>query len=277
MRVTRITTYPLKSGAGVRTDHAVVTPIGLEHDRRWVALDPEGNRVSARECHALLGVTATPTDDGVRLSDRAGASLEVAAPGPDAPTTPTRMSRVDELVLADGDAHGWLSHRLGRDVRLAYLADLRAREIGASHGGRPGETMSLADAGPILLVTEASVDRLRDLVAEETGVPWLDRDAALERFRPSVVVDGELPFAEDDWQRVRIGEVTYRLGELCDRCVLTTIDLDTLETTHEPIRTLARHRRWDGVTWFGIRLIPELPPGARETLRSGDEVEQLDP
>ena len=220
----------------------VVTGQGLEHDRRWVALDPDGNRVSARECHALLGVTATPVDGGVRLADRTGSWIEVETPGPEAPTTPTRMSRIDELPLAADDAHAWLSERLGIDVRLAHLADVGAREIGESHGGRPGETMSLADAGPILLVTEASVDRLRDLVAQESGEEWLDREAAIERFRPNVVVDGDEPFAEDDWQRVRIGEVTYRLGELCDRCVLTTIDRDTLRTTPEPIRTSRRRR-----------------------------------
>ena len=275
MRVTRISTYPLKSAAGVRADQAVVTPIGLEHDRRWVALDPEGNRVSARECHALLGLTATPTERGLRLSDRAGASLDVAIPGPDAPSVPTRMSRLDALVLADPAASAWLTERLGRDVRLAHLADVRAREIGESHGGRPGETMSLADAGPVLLATEASTDRLRDLVAQESGEPWLDRDAALERFRPNIVVDGDEPFAEDRWRRVRIGEVTYRQGELCDRCVLTTIDLATLETTREPIRTLARHRRWDGATWFGVRLIPEVMPGDVRRVTLGDEVEQL--
>ena len=64
-----------------------------------------------------------------------------------------------------------------------------------------------------------------------------------------------------------IGGTTYRHGELCDRCVMTTIALDTLETTREPIRTLSRHRRWDGTTWFGVRLVPELD-GARPTSRS---------
>ena len=43
---------------------------------------------------------------------------------------------------------------------------------------------------------------------------------------------------------------------LCDRCVMTTIDPVTLAGGKEPIRTLARHRRWAGKTWFGIRLAP---------------------
>jgi len=43
---------------------------------------------------------------------------------------------------------------------------------------------------------------------------------------------------------------------VCDRCVMTTIDPITLVGGKEPIRTLARHRRWDRKTWFGTRLVP---------------------
>ena len=38
----------------------------------------------------------------------------------------------------------------------------------------------------------------------------------------------------------------------------------------EPIATLARHRKWDGATWFGMNLVPD-DPGAMITV--GDEVE----
>ena len=59
----------------------------------------------------------------------------------------------------------------------------------------------------------------------------------------------------------------------CDRCVLTLVDPDTASKGKEPIATLARHRRWDGATWFGMNLIPDTP-GA--TIRVGDEVEILE-
>jgi uncharacterized protein YcbX len=41
----------------------------------------------------------------------------------------------------------------------------------------------------------------------------------------------------------------------------------------EPITSLARHRRWDGKTWFAANLVPDTP-GA--VLRVGDEVEVLE-
>lgn len=272
MRVTRLTTYAVKSVGGVSTDRATVTPQGLAGDRRWAVVDAQGRPVTARECHALLGVTAEPGPDGVvRLTGRDGDRHDVAPPAPGAETVAVGLSRVDRLTLGDAVASRWLSSQVGRDVRLVHLTDVASRAIGASHGGRPGESMNLADAGPLLLVSEASVDRLRDWVLEESQEEWLPLPEAVERFRPNITVDGGAPFAEDDWERVSIGDVVYRRGELCDRCVMTTISLDTLETTREPIRTLARHRRWAGDTWFGVRLIPELA-GPTAPIAVGDRV-----
>jgi hypothetical protein len=91
----------------------------------------------------------------------------------------------------------------------------------------------------------------------------------MERFRPNVVLDGDLePFAEDDWVEVQVGEVRLRVSEPCDRCPVPGIDPATQQVTGEPLRTLARHRRRDGRTWFGIRLVP-VTTGA---VRVGDPV-----
>jgi len=145
--------------------------------------------------------------------------------------------------------------------------------------------MSLADAGPVLLASEQSMAQLNDWIradAAEADVPDLDPDDLSDagagpvvepldilRFRANIVVDGDEPFAEDAWSGVRIGDVDFRTTELCDRCVMTTIDPVTLAGGKEPIRTLARHRRWDRRTWFGIRLVRT---GGGSTLRVGDPV-----
>jgi uncharacterized protein YcbX len=53
--------------------------------------------------------------------------------------------------------------------------------------------------------------------------------------------------------------VRFRVSGVCDRCVMTTIDPVTLAHGTEPIRTLAKHRRWHGKTWFGAWLVPQEP------------------
>lgn len=73
---------------------------------------------------------------------------------------------------------------------------------------------------------------------------------------------------EDHWSAVTIGEVRFRVAKPTDRCVMTTIEPETLETSKEPIRTLARHRLFDHKTMFAIHLIPE----STGRIGVGDEV-----
>ncbi len=272
MRITGLGLFPVKSLGGVDLTESVVTPLGLDGDRRWAVIDDQGRTLSSLERARLLGVRATPTPTGVRLT-RDGVVLDVDVPGPEAPLVTTTLSRVDHLRAADPTASRWLSEVVGRDVALVHQGDDLTRSVSEGHGGRPGDRLSLADTNPLHLVTESSVDRLRDWVTETQGEEWLPREEAVRRFRPNLVVDGDEPFAEDRWLRVRIGSSTYRLGELCDRCTMTTVDRDQ-STTKEPIRTLARHRRWDGATWFGVRLVPELD-GSTARIAVGDEVTVL--
>ncbi|WP_353814895.1 MOSC domain-containing protein [Agromyces sp. SYSU T00266] len=165
--------------------------------------------------------------------------------------------------LEGDEADAWLSARMRMPLRLVWQPDPLQRPVNTTHGGLPGDGLSLADAGPLLVASEASLTQLDDWTPDD--VPPLD----VVRFRPNVVIDGDEPFAEDSWGRVRIGDVRFRFGEVCDRCVVTTIDPVTLVRGKEPIRTLAKHRKWDGATWFGVRLIPELDGDGGADARSG--------
>ena len=137
------------------------------------------------------------------------------------------------------------------------------------HGGTLDDPLALTDTGPVHVTTTASLHRLDAWAAEvhdervqaalEAGKPAPEPHHPLDmrRFRPNLVVDGDLePFAEDGWGRLRVGEVELRFADQCGRCVLTTIDPDTQVTGKEPLRTLARHRRRDGEVWFGIQMVP---------------------
>ena len=269
--MTRLRVYPVKSFAGLDIDSARVLPWGLADDRRWAVVDPDGEPVTAREANVLLSLTAEVLDDGGLLlaeRDREVEPLRVTLPESVDPIA-VGHSRQGAALPAGADADAWLTARLGRSVRLVWQPDPMVRSVSPSHGGQPDDRVSLADVGPLLLANESSLAQLNRWTDDET--PLLD----MLRFRPNVVVDGDpdQPFAEDAWPFVQLGEVRFRVSGVCDRCVMTTIDPVSLARGKEPIRTLAKHRRWDGKTWFGVWLVPDLAAApANATVAVGDTV-----
>lgn len=263
--------YPVKSLGGVAEDEMAIDATGPLGDRRWALVDPDGSRVAARTVPTLLGLTAEPTATGIVLSDRDGDRLAVSEPGEEAPVVATSISRRPTLTVADNAASAWISDRIGQPLTLVFQRSDQPRTVSAEHGGLPGDLMGLADAGPLLLVTEESVRQVADWVDDESP-DWRDVRTAARRFRPNLLVRGAPAFSEDHWARIRVGDTWLRRSEDCDRCVMTSIDHTSLRTTKEPIRALARHRRRDGTTWFGVRYVPEVPTGVVRRLRVGDTV-----
>nr|WP_210728173.1 MOSC N-terminal beta barrel domain-containing protein [Cellulomonas septica] len=256
--------FPVKSLRGFDVPEADVDPWGVRGDRRWMVVTGDGTVLTAREHPRMLGVRATPGAGSLRLTADGAADLVVAEPVDAQPDVPVGLSRLDRATAAGADVDAWLSDVLGRSVRLVWLDDPRRRSVSLDHGGRPGDALNLSDAGPLLVTTEASMAALNAWIADRvletadpTGAPQPPAPLPMERFRPNLVVGGDLePFEEDRWAGLRVGGVELRFAERCDRCSLTTVDLDALVTTKEPIRTLARHRREDGKTWFGVRMVP---------------------
>lgn len=283
MLVTSLLIYPVKSMGGVAVDTAGIEPWGIAGDRRWGLIDPCGGKITAREVHGLLRFRAEVLGERtIRISDRDGASILAAAPvGED--QVPVSHSRQGHARLAAAGVSDWLTDRIGMPVRLVWQDDPTVRVLAQDKGGTPGEHVSLADAGPLLLASQASMSQLNAWITAEADLPvapGLDpadlstgpgasEAVDILRFRPNVVINGDEAFAEDAWPTVRIGNLRFRTTMVCDRCVMTTIDPLTLAGGKEPIRTLARHRRWNRKTWFGTRLVP-LGTG---TISVGDAVE----
>jgi uncharacterized protein len=165
----RIHIYPVKSLAGVDLEEAEVEPWGLRHDRRWLLLNPDGSVLTAREQHELLALKATPLEDGsIGLTGRDSSTLRVNAPV-DGAHLPTTLSRLESVRSAGPEADHWLSDQLGQPVRLGWLDDPRRRTVSEAHGGHPGDHLNLADTGPLLLTTQASLRQLNQWIAEDAA------------------------------------------------------------------------------------------------------------
>ena len=245
-------------------------------------VDLGGEVVTARERPRLVLVTPLPAaDGGIRLTGPAMPDLAVGVPV-DGELVPVAVWESKLLATpASAEADVWLSEVAGEPVRLVYLDDPMRRRPDPVYS-RDSDRVSFADGYPLLLTVESSLGALNDLIA--AGPLASEGPLPMRRFRPNVVVAGTSPWAEDGWRRLRIGDVVFRSVKGCGRCVLTTIDPDTAVTGKEPIATLARCRRWDGKVWFGVNLIPDVPPpggaasamGPVGALTVGDPVEILE-
>ncbi|MGV9350352.1 MOSC domain-containing protein [Streptomyces spiralis] len=263
--------HPVKAFRALGLREAVVEPWGLAGDRRWVLIDDGGKVVTQRQQPYLaLAVAELVPGGGLRLSAPGREPIVVPVPEPGATVTVDVFGDKVEAVPADASAHAWCSGLVGAGVRLVHMDDPATRRSIDPDYALPGETVSFADGYPLLLTSLASLDSLNSLIAE--GDHAEEGPLPMNRFRPSVVVGGTGAWAEDDWRRITIGEVAFRVARPCGRCVVTTTDQATAARGKEPLRTLARHRRFGGALLFGQNLVPE----ATGTIRVGDPVTILE-
>lgn len=269
LRVSGLFIYPVKSCRGLSVDSAEVDALGVVGDRRFLVVDETGKFLTQRT-HARMALIATALDpEHLTLSAEGAGAVSVArAPDPAAPLRSVTVWKHSGLQAEDCGAEvaQWLSDFLGAKLALVRIGPAFERNV-LKKAGRPGDCFSFADGSPVLVCGEASLADLNDRIVERGGEP-----VPMDRFRPNVVVSGGTPFAEDEWPRVRIGDVVLRAAGKSDRCIVTTTDQLTGERGKEPLRTLATFRR-DPVeptsVYFGANFINESKRG---TLRVGCEV-----
>ncbi|MDH3426899.1 MAG: MOSC domain-containing protein [Gemmatimonadota bacterium] len=264
LRVAALFRYPLKSAAGQRCNSLQLDRFGVQGDRRWMIISAEGLPITQREIPSLALLRARAEADSLTLTwgGSAPAMLRVAIPGADSPRVAvTIWDDSVRLSSADSDAAQWLSTRLGREARLAYMPDDVERPVNPRYA-RSSDRTALTDGYPLHLIGSGSLQDLNRRLANPIGV---------ERFRPNVYVEGPEPFSEDTWRRIRIGECGFRVVKPCPRCSVTTVDPETGERGKEPLRTLTRYRKREGGVMFGQNVIHD---GSGE-IRVGDQVQVL--
>ncbi|WP_174873201.1 MOSC domain-containing protein [Vogesella oryzae] len=259
MELSQLYLHPLKSCHGIAVPQAEVTPQGLLHDRVWLLVRPDGSQITARTHHRLVLVEAQHLLDD---------SWQFRAPGAGEFITRSRQFAAphraqvwkSEFTAWQGDAaaDAWFSAYLGEPVQLLWLGSSTRRFKDTAL------PLSFADGAPFLLIGEASLDDLNQRLAAPVS---------MRHFRPNLVVKGAFPFEEDEWQRVRIGEVEFEVVSRCTRCIFTTIDPQTAQPHEEkqPLATLMGYRRMPEGVCFGVNLL------ARNSgrLQLGDAVEVL--
>jgi uncharacterized protein len=239
LELTRLFIYPLKSAQGIEVSSAQIGERGLEHDRRFMLVDPEGNLVTARQHARLLRVSTRIEAGQLILSEQHMPDLRVALQ----PEGSERRVRVwaDWMLALDvgAEASAWFSHLFATSLRLVWMPERSERRMNPDFGP---SRLSFADGNPLHLIHESSLRDLENRVGMRLDV---------ELFRPNLVVSGMEAYAEDTWSKLRLDTLELKVHEACARCMMVNLDHQTGNIGVEPLRTLARFRRHGKKVLFG--------------------------
>jgi len=230
--------YPVKSMMGEELNTALFTARGVFGDRAFALLDPAtGKVVSAKN----------PRKWGRMFDFRASF---VAPPEPGSPRPPVRVTLPDGTDLrSDRDDIGMAaSQAFGHHLKFVtaaperpsleeYWPDIEGLAFRETVTDEPMPKDTFFDASPVLLVTTATLDRLREAYPEGRF--------EVRRFRPNVVVGTDRRgFVENDWigHTVELGgEVALRVDKSCGRCVMTTLPQGDLPQDYGILKAAAKH------------------------------------
>jgi hypothetical protein len=240
--------YPIKACRGFDVESALVERMGLQDDRRMMVVTPEGDLLTQREYSKLAWVLPTLNNGFITLSapDFDSVQFTIQKTGTTQPVNIWHTKGVAAIDQGDESAQ-WFSDWLGAPVRLVHIAPGIQRRIKPDYAIHDDDHTGFADGYPILIASE---EGLQDLNSR------LEEPVPMNRFRPNIVVKGCEPFAEDTWNKIKVGDVELAVVKPCARCVVTTIDKDTLVQKKEPLKTLAQYRKHELGAIFGQNVIP---------------------
>lgn len=266
-----LTLYPIKGCRGVSVESAPLDAQGLQHDRRWmlVGLEP-GTFYTQRELPQLACVLPQVNTAGDALTVNAPGMVPLVLPLWPDEALQTRQATVWGFTGEARDegeiAARWFSEALQTPCRLVRTPQNFVRRVGPKY--QTDNRVGFADACPVLLASESSLEDLNTRLAQRGHVP-----VPMSRFRANIIVRGLPAWGEDavsSW-RVNDAELTLQTAGPCARCAVVTIDQDAgIKTGAEPLATLADFRRdANGKVRFGSYLLPNQS-GPDVVLRIGD-------
>jgi uncharacterized protein len=228
--VTDLHVYPVKSCRGTRVDEAEMATTGLDGDRMFQVVDPDGNPITQRQRPAMATIRPTLISGGLRLEADGASPIEIERPTTNDANANSLIGVAVEVADAGEAAAGWLTDLLGQPCRLVALTDDSDCYLPFGELRTP---LSWADAAPVLIANTASLDWL---VARSTETFTMDR------FRPNITVDAGAAWVEDTWSEFTVGDASALLPLPWPRCAVPQVDQTTGERHKEPARVLKQHR-----------------------------------
>ena len=263
MIVSQLCIYPIKSCQGIQLQTTEVTAKGLLWDREMMVISQRGKFLTQRQFPQLAKVKVQINDDLVTLSTSDGSLKSITF----VPTLQGREIAVEiwqdnTIAIDQGEQVAQWFHEVleldsTKQCRLVRQSPQYNRKVKRKLLGNQSNIVSFADSYPCLLTTTASLKELNRHILD--NYQDASKMISMDRFRSNIVVETQIPFDEDHWKMIRIGEVKFTMIKPCSRCIITTVDQQTgdRDKLKEPLRTLGTFRQFSeqGVM-FGENMIP---------------------
>ena len=243
--VSELAIYPVKSCGQIQLQKSRVEAFGLQYDRRWMVVDEQDVMLTQRKIARMCLIQVKLTPLGILLNAPGMKELRVNIPEHDNKRLVTVWQDQCQSYDAGEEATDWLGNFLKTGCRLVYFPDNEVRQVDPEYAMQ-GDKTAFSDGFPLLLISQASLDDLNHRLASPIS---------MARFRPNLVVKGCEKFAEDNWKKIRIGEIEFRIVKPCSRCVIPSINIETAEKEEEPTKTLVSYRKRDNKIFFGQNVI----------------------
>ena len=260
--VTKLSIYPVKGCQAVHVDTMEIVNTGPRYDRQWLVVGADGKFISQRSHPKLAVISAYMKDDMLVLTISGHDSIMVEPTSEGDVIEATLHKNIVKTVEQSAEVSRALSDYLECNAKLVGFAKGFTRFITPDYAVTESDQTLFADAFPSLIASEESLDDLNTR---------LESPVLMTRFRPNIVIKGLGAYDEDNFTRLRIGDVTFSAVKKCSRCTVTTVDQDTGMKGKEPLLTLSRYRNSEKGIMFGMNLIHDAPG----VIRVGDRVELL--
>jgi uncharacterized protein YcbX len=263
MRIEELYIYPIKSARGQSVKEMKITSEGPAGDRQWMLVDEAGKFLSQRTVPKLATVDV--------FYEEAALTVGIQKMFFKISTKNSFQRKVKVQVWNDSfeaalepDLYSQgLAQYLGVPCRLVRYAPYSQRRVRSMSADWNPE-VRFADGRPLQILNLKSLEELNSKLPTPVGA---------DRFRANIVVSADTAFAEDQWKRIRIGNVIFSQPKKCARCTMITIDQQTgFSSGPEPLKTLAGFRREGNEVYFGSLWIPEN----EGLIKAGDRLEVLE-
>ncbi|MDA2384321.1 MOSC domain-containing protein [Bacillus cereus] len=206
-----IVRHPIKSFRGENVQQTYIASYGLYGDRSHAFLDETrpGKYLTATQLPEMIGYKAGFIGEE---------SLDIYPP--------------IKIISPEGKIYKW-----GDQELLTELEQKSNRKIKGIQYSPQQVPLGAIEEEHVLIVTDTSLKEMSTLCG---------KDVNHRRFRPNLVFSlyENIPFAEDTWfgKCIRIGEVELEIVRHCERCMIITIDPNTLTLEKKLLKTVVQKR-----------------------------------